>query len=113
MYSRQLGEERERWARMPLSATPSSQGGGIDEKGGRSGVRNRQGLRRRLAVDGGGKGDFAVRMNTLPKFVASSSLTEPLPWDGTLLKGELADEVAALKEQPGQDILIYVPAAAP
>jgi hypothetical protein len=58
-------------------------------------------------------GDFAVRMNALPKFVASSSLTEPLPWDGTLLKGELADEVAALKEQPGQDILIYVPAAAP
>jgi dihydrofolate reductase len=53
------------------------------------------------------EGEFAVRMNTLPKFVASRSLTEPLPWNGTLLKGDLADEVARLKEQSGQDILIY------
>jgi dihydrofolate reductase len=53
------------------------------------------------------EGEFAVRMNTLPKFVASRSLHEPLPWNGTLLKGDLADAVAKLKEQPGQDILIY------
>ncbi len=53
------------------------------------------------------EGEFAVRMNTLPKFVASRSLTEPLPWNGTLLKGDLAAEVAKLKKQPGQDILIY------
>jgi dihydrofolate reductase len=46
-------------------------------------------------------------MNALPKFVASRSLNEPLPWNGTLLKGDLADEVAKLKEQPGRDILIY------
>jgi dihydrofolate reductase len=52
------------------------------------------------------EGDFAVRMNTLPKYVASTSLTEPLPWNGTLLEGDLAAEVAKLKEQPGQDILI-------
>jgi dihydrofolate reductase len=53
------------------------------------------------------EGEFAVRMNTLPKFVASRSLTEPLPWNGTLLQGDLADEVAKLKEQSGQDIVIY------
>jgi dihydrofolate reductase len=53
------------------------------------------------------EGEFAVRMNTLPKFVASRSLTEPLPWNATLVKGDLAGEVAKLKEQPGQDILIY------
>jgi dihydrofolate reductase len=46
-------------------------------------------------------------MNTLPKFVASRSLNEPLPWNGMLLKGDLADEVVRLKEQAGQDILIY------
>src|SRR5262245_66243191 len=45
------------------------------------------------------EGGFAVRMNTLPKFVASRSLSEPLPWNGTLLKGELADEVARVREQ--------------
>src|SRR4029450_12509909 len=53
------------------------------------------------------EGEFAVRMNTLPKVVASRSLNEPLPWNGTLLKGDLADEVANLKEQAGRDILIY------
>jgi dihydrofolate reductase len=53
------------------------------------------------------EGEFAVRMNTLPKFVASRSLKEPLPWNGTLLEGDVAEEVAKLKEQQGQDILIY------
>jgi dihydrofolate reductase len=53
------------------------------------------------------EGEYAVRMNTLPKFVASRSLQKPLPWNGTLLTGDLADEVAKLKEQPGQDLLIY------
>jgi dihydrofolate reductase len=53
------------------------------------------------------EGDFAVRMNTLPKYVASRSLKEPLPWNGTLLKGDVADEVAKLKEESGGDLLIY------
>ena len=53
------------------------------------------------------EGEFAVKMNTLPKFVASRSLQEPLVWNGTLLKGDPADAVAELKEQPGHDILIY------
>jgi dihydrofolate reductase len=53
------------------------------------------------------EGEFAVRMNALPKFVASRTLTEPLAWNGTLLKGEVAEEVRKLKEQPGEDILIY------
>jgi dihydrofolate reductase len=53
------------------------------------------------------EGEFAVRMNTLPKFVASRSLREPLAWNGTLLTGDVAEEVARLKEEPGQDLLIY------
>jgi dihydrofolate reductase len=53
------------------------------------------------------EGDFAVRMNALPKYVASTSLKEPLAWNGTLLKGNLTDEVAKLKQQTGQDLLIY------
>src|SRR4029453_4557828 len=50
---------------------------------------------------------FAIRMNALPKFVASRTLNEPLAWNGTLLKGDLAEEVAKLKEKSGQDLLIY------
>jgi dihydrofolate reductase len=53
------------------------------------------------------EGEFAVRMNALPKFVASRSLKEPLAWNGRLLNGNLAEEVANLKEQPGRDLLIY------
>jgi len=53
------------------------------------------------------EGEFAVRMNTLPKFVASRTLKEPLPWSGRLLKGDLADAVVQLKEQPGGDLLMY------
>jgi dihydrofolate reductase len=53
------------------------------------------------------EGEFAVRMNTLPKFVASRSLKEPLAWNGTLLMGGAAEAVAKLKEQPGRDLLIY------
>jgi dihydrofolate reductase len=53
------------------------------------------------------EGEFAIRMNALPKFVASRTLNEPLAWNGTLLKGDLAEEVAKLKEKSGQDLLIY------
>ncbi len=50
---------------------------------------------------------FTDRMNSLPKFVASTTLEEPLEWNATLLKGDVAVEVMKLKQQPGQDILIY------
>jgi dihydrofolate reductase len=50
---------------------------------------------------------FTDRMNSLPKYVASATLEEPLEWNSTLLKGDAAAEVSKLKEQPGEDILIY------
>jgi dihydrofolate reductase len=54
------------------------------------------------------EGDFAVRMNTLPKFVASSTLEEPLDWsNSSLIKGDVAEAVAKLKDEPGQDLLMF------
>ena len=54
------------------------------------------------------EGDFAVRMNTLPKYVVSTTLDEPLEWNNsTLIKGNIADAVSDLKRQLGQDVLIY------
>jgi dihydrofolate reductase len=50
---------------------------------------------------------FTDRMNSLPKYVASTTLKEPLDWNSTLLTGEITDAVAKLKEQPGEDILVY------
>lgn len=50
---------------------------------------------------------IADTMNGLPKYVASTTLQEPLEWrNSTLLKGDVADEVAKLREQPGKDLLV-------
>jgi dihydrofolate reductase len=50
---------------------------------------------------------FTEFLNNAEKYVASTTLEEPLPWsNSTLLKGDAAAAVAALKEQPGKDLLI-------
>ena len=51
---------------------------------------------------------IARALNTLPKYVASATLPrEQAAWAGaTILKGDLATEVARLKEQPGRPILV-------
>ncbi|GIN93716.1 pyrimidine reductase [Siminovitchia terrae] len=50
--------------------------------------------------------EFADRMNNYPKFVVSATLQE-LSWNNSrLIKGNLAEEVAKLKQQPGKDILV-------
>ena len=52
------------------------------------------------------EGDFAVRMNTLPKYVASSTL-ESADWNNsTIIRDDVPEEVAKLKRQSGKDILI-------
>jgi dihydrofolate reductase len=41
------------------------------------------------------------------KYVASRTLAEPLPWqNSTLLPGDAADAVAALKQEPGPDLVV-------
>ena len=52
-------------------------------------------------VDDPTLGVFANRLNSMPKYVASRSLQEPLAWNATLLKGDLAESVPALKDQHG------------
>ena len=50
---------------------------------------------------------FSEVLNNSQKYVASTTLKEPLPWiNSTLLKGDAAGAVARLKEQPGKDIVI-------
>jgi dihydrofolate reductase len=52
------------------------------------------------------EGDFAVRMNTLPKHVASTT-KQALEWNASVIEGDVPAAVTELKQQPGQDILIY------
>jgi dihydrofolate reductase len=50
---------------------------------------------------------FTEALNNIQKYVASTSLREPLPWhNSTLLQGDVAEAVARLKEEPGQDIAV-------
>jgi dihydrofolate reductase len=51
---------------------------------------------------------FADRMNSLPKYVVSTTLEEPLAWNNSrLIKGNIAEEVARLKQESGQDVLVF------
>ena len=48
---------------------------------------------------------FADYMNNSPKYVASRTLEGPLQWNNsTLIKGNLVEEIARLKRQPGKNI---------
>jgi dihydrofolate reductase len=52
-------------------------------------------------VDDPTLGVFADRLNSMPKYVASRSLRGPLEWNATLLEGDLADSVPAIKARHG------------
>jgi dihydrofolate reductase len=50
---------------------------------------------------------LAGTFNDLPKYVVSTTLSEPLGWqNSTLISGDVAAEIAALKEQPGEAIQV-------
>jgi dihydrofolate reductase len=53
-----------------------------------------------------GTGEFGVKMNTMPKYVVTTSL-DKLEWPGSKpIKGDVAAEVRKLKAAPGQDLLL-------
>ena len=51
-------------------------------------------------------GAFGERMNMLPKYVATTTLTS-LEWNTTALEGNVVSAVRALKGQEGQNLLVY------
>jgi dihydrofolate reductase len=51
---------------------------------------------------------FTDALNKVQKFVVSTTLTEPLPWqNSTLLKGDGADAVARLKKEHDKTLVIF------
>lgn len=53
-----------------------------------------------------GTGEFGVKMNTMPKYVVSSTL-DKAEWTGSkLVNGNVAAEIRKLKEQAGKDLLL-------
>ena len=53
-----------------------------------------------------GTGEFGVKMNTMPKYVVSSTLTNPTWTNTTVLRGDVATSVRELKAKPGHDLLL-------
>lgn len=53
-----------------------------------------------------GTGEFGERMNSLPKFVATTTLTS-LKWNATALGEDVVAAVEALKRQEGRNLLVY------
>jgi dihydrofolate reductase len=55
-----------------------------------------------------GGDDFGQRMNNIHKYVVSSTLADgEATWgDTTVLRGDVAAEVAAIKDQPGGNLLV-------
>jgi dihydrofolate reductase len=50
---------------------------------------------------------FTEVLNNAQKYVASSTLKEPLPWvNSTLLGGDVTNTLTSLKSQPGKDFLV-------
>lgn len=52
------------------------------------------------------QGRLADRLNELPKYVVSSTLTEPA-WDATVLGEDWPQQVARLREEVDGDVLVY------
>ncbi|MBA3384649.1 MAG: dihydrofolate reductase family protein [Actinobacteria bacterium] len=52
-------------------------------------------------------GEFADKFNTMPKYVVSSTLEDPEWNNSTVLKGDVAEEVARLKQEQDGDIVVH------
>jgi len=52
-------------------------------------------------------GEWADRLNSMPKFVVSSTLDEPRWGNGTVLSGDVVKEVSKLKQELDGEIVVY------
>jgi dihydrofolate reductase len=53
------------------------------------------------------EGEFADKFNAMPKYVVSSTLQNPEWNNSTVLKGDVAEEVAKLREEQDGDIVVH------
>ena len=53
------------------------------------------------------QGKVADRINSMPKYVASRTLSEPLQWNATLIQGDVVEEIKKLKQESGTSLLQY------
>ncbi len=54
-----------------------------------------------------GTGDYGVRMNSIPKYVVSTTLQEAEWNNSRIIRNNVSEELSILKQQTGQDIFIF------
>lgn len=53
------------------------------------------------------EGEFADRFNSMPKYVVSSTLSDPEWTNSTVLSGDLADEVKRVRDEHEGDVVVH------
>jgi dihydrofolate reductase len=53
------------------------------------------------------EGEFADKFNSMPKYVVSSTLDEPEWNNSTVLKGDVGEEVAKLRQEQDGDVVVH------
>jgi dihydrofolate reductase len=53
------------------------------------------------------EGDFAERFNSMPKYVVSSTLSDPDWTNSTVLSGDLKDEVERVRDEHEGDVVVH------
>ena len=96
-FERFMGNDREAWARVELAEAQRAEALLL-------GRRSDEYFGTRWSSQ---SGEWADRLNSLLKYVVSSTLTEPKWTNATVLTGEVVSEVSKLKQQTEGEIVVY------
>ena len=61
----------------------------------------------RSTLGGSRPGEWADRLNSLPKYVVSSTMDQPRWTNATVLRGDVLEQVSRLKQELDGDIVVY------
>ncbi|HEY3923176.1 MAG TPA: dihydrofolate reductase family protein [Acidothermaceae bacterium] len=96
-FEESVGTDREAWAQVELDEALGAQALLM-------GRRSDEYFGTRFATR---TGQWADRLNSMPKFVVSSTLVEPHWTNSTVLRGDVVDEVSKLKREVAGEIVVY------